>query len=713
MVIEKIAQITEFGSLLLHIYDEIKEDKKKMNTVTDAMKDMEDKITMLFKYEQNIYDTIVPMLQEMEEHMNDIKDKLGTKSRVALDVTKWQVQSTLRDIRLQMQRFTEVFKVKNNFNRNIEKLDDIVTTLIIIYDRLQIYREQQIKANYIADISSVEANSINIENKFKNAINLLESKIRANIVLEQYKSAFDALKQWVFPFADHYIDNYILPSQLELDANLENLVEKAAREIETIKQRIDMYDATITSDEQHLECEEFSSRYTSTQPFFIWKSEEFGSLISILLSGKEVVLKADVKYSAPHKDAIKFSEIDFHFKTKNETAQSLLYETLKGFDIQATHLGNSYYRYNEKIFLITSNSIIISYSYENDDDGIPVRSSEGYNLLKSGDLLLSPYTFWQVKLINMPNTFNYTFKDLESYKNDTYLELSGFGRYVDKSRFGVRKSDTISNLLRSKGTGKKECDRSKHRLARSVKDIFADGDFMTNDASKMMSSPINFVYSFLKTCFTSNVLSSIKQVFLREETSVRIYDDCSDLPDEYTETRNIGSKGVSKPSITDTVKDDTTFVEAPCKKEGIGLESDTISNVNFNGKNSCLNPLLLNHKKDRSDNNLTAIPDFNSSLLLADLITRTVTGNRYKSPVDECLLSPHQVVLGKLSNGMIRSEIDIEQMLQRHLSEKDDGEASSWFGRINRCAKSMFQFLGLGVTDDIKEYVQEVRHLFS
>ncbi|GBM60945.1 hypothetical protein AVEN_192397-1 [Araneus ventricosus] len=720
-VIRKITQIAQFGSLLLNIYDKMKEDEEKVDALTDAMEEMEDKISMLREYEQNIYDTIVPMLLEMEEHMKDIIDKLGTESQAALDVTKWQVQNTLKDIRLQMQRLTEGFKVKNDLNRSIEKLDEVMTTLIIIYDRIQNYREQQNLANYVADISSVAANSINITNQeLVKATNHLEFAIRANTVLEQYTSAIDALKQWVFPFADRYIDNPMLPSQLELDTNIENLVQNAAREIETIKQRIDLYDASVTSDDQHLECEEFNSRGVSTQPFFIWKSEEFGSLISNLLSGKVVLLKADVKYSAPHKDAIKFSEIDFHFKTKNKTAQSLLYETLKGFDILAIHLGNSYYRYANEIFLITSNSVNISYSYENNDDGVPVRSNEAYNTLKSGDLLLSPYTLWEVKMINKPNTFNYSFQDLECYKNGTDLELSGFGRYVDMTVFRPAAYKSITThgnavlpLLRSKETVKKECDRSKNRLSRSVKEIVVADDYMTNDASKVMSSPINSLCNFLKTYFVSNLVISINQIFFGEKASVRNHGDCSDLPDEYTETRNIFSKVVSGPTIADTVKVDTASVEDPCNKERIGPKYDTICNVNFNGNNRCSKTFLLIDQKVRSNNHLTEVPDLNCSLLLADLITRTTTGNKYKSPMDECMLSPQEVMLGKISDGVVRSESEVKQMLQRHLSEKEEGKPSSWFGTVNSYAKSMLQFLGLVRNDDTEEYVQEVRHLFA
>ncbi|GBO10552.1 hypothetical protein AVEN_71486-1 [Araneus ventricosus] len=717
-VIKQITQIAQFGSLLLNMNGRTKEDNEKMDAVTDAMKKIKDKIKKLKEYEENISDAIEPMLQEMEDHMKDISDKLGSKSQVALDVTKWQVQSTLKDMRLQMERLTEGFEVKDDLSRSIEKLEEVMTTLIKIYDRIENYQDQQNLANYIADISSVAASSINIKNQqLINSVNHLEFSIRANVVLKQYKSAIDAFKQWVFPFADHYIEKSMLPSQIELETNIEDLVQNAARQIEAIKQKIDLYDASVKNGDEYLQCEEFSSRYVSSQPFFVWKNEDFGSLISNLLSGKQVVLKADVKDSVPHKDAIKFREIDFDFKLKNETAQPLLYETLKAFDIRATHLGSSYYRYENKIFLITSDSVTISYSYEKNNDGTPIRSNEVYNKLKSGDLLLSPYTLWEVRMINQTN--QYSFQDLENYKSEINVELSGFGSYVDTNVFRptTHKSYIVYNNtnplpLEYNVTGLNQSRRSEYRLLRSPEEIVVDGDYMTNGAPKGMSSTIGFLSTFLQSYFITNIIRSLNQIIDGEQISIRNYDDCSKLSYERSETRNTGPIVESNPTITDTQKIVTTSAEDHRNKERIGPKSDTIFNLNFDGNNSCSKSFLLSDQKDRSTYHSTQATDLNCSLLLADMITRTITGNRYKSPIDECLLSPTEVILGNIRDEVLRSESDIKQMLQRHLSEKEE-ISNSMFSKLKGYANSMFQFLGLVGNDDTEKYVEDVRNLFA
>ncbi|CAL1290656.1 unnamed protein product [Larinioides sclopetarius] len=704
--IQKVNQMVQFGSLFFNMYGEMRNDQEKMDIISDAMVKKEDEIKKLREYEENIYEIIAPMLQEMEDHMKDISEKLESESQVALDVTKWQVQSTLKDMKLQMQRLTEGYDVRDDLSRSIEKLDDVMSTLINLYDRIQSYQDQENLANYIADVSSVEASEINIEDQqLINAVNHLEFVIRSNIVLEQYMSAMDAFQQWVFPFADYYIENSMLPSQLELDKNIEILVQNTVKRIEAMKHKIDLYHVSIMNGDQYIVCEEFSSQYVSSKPFFVWKNEDFGYLISNLLSGREVILKADVEYSEPYKDAVKFSEINFNFKIKNETAQSLLSNTLKGFDITATHLGNSYYRYNNKISMITSNSVAIYYSYEINGDGIPIRKSPVYDKLKKGDLLLSPYTLWEVRLTNY--TDQYSFQDLEKFKNEIDVELSGLGCYVNRNpvRFSENKSNSILPLFKPKDTGLNDCKTSKYRSARSVNGIAVDGDYMTNVASKVMSSPINLLCNFFKTYFVSNLVISINQVFYREHASESNYH--SELPEEYNETRSNGSSGMT-PTINDT---DAISSENDCIN-GRFVQKYIIFDVNFNDNNSCSKSFLLGDQKSRSDNKLTQVPDLNSSLLLADMVTRTIKGNRYKSPIDKYLLSPRELISRKINDGVVRNERDVKQILQRLLSEKEE-RPSSLFSKLSSYAKSMLQVLGLVGNSKTREYVEDIRHLFA
>ncbi|KAF8789165.1 hypothetical protein HNY73_007129 [Argiope bruennichi] len=180
--------------------------------------------------------------------------------------------------------------------------------------------------------------------------------------------------------------------------------------------------------DKHLHYGEFSSGNLSTKPFFIWENEKYRNVLSKLLSGREVVLKADVKKCPAYKQAIKFNCIDFQFTLRCESSQSRLREALKRYDISATHMGYSYFRFNDKIYLITSGSQTIYYSLEKSATGECVRSNAVYNKIRNGDLMLSPYAVWKIELINSSDKDS--FEELEKYKNEVSLELAGYGSYV-------------------------------------------------------------------------------------------------------------------------------------------------------------------------------------------------------------------------------------------------------------------------------------------
>ncbi|GFS60639.1 uncharacterized protein TNIN_366101 [Trichonephila inaurata madagascariensis] len=428
-IVGKLNQIAEFGSIWLEVKSELKNDQIKIDEITEIIQQAGNKFLRLKDYEDKIYSFITPMLQSMENNIRNIAENLHGRSHARLDVTKWKVQTTLKDIKLQMQQLTQGFQVKNNLARCIEKLEEIIVTIIRIYDRIQNYQEQQNVANYIADISSSSSCVINIDDsKLVSAVNHLESLIRSNIVLKQYKTIIYSFKQWVFPFAHDYLKKSQLPSHLELEKSLENLAMKAITEIKNLKTKIGLYKISVTENDKSIQSSEFNSRYVSTEPFFVWKNEEHKNIISKLLSGKKVAVKSDVNYSASDKDAIKFTSIEFYFKSKDESLQPELNNVLNGFDVKATHMGNSYYRYKDKIYLITSNSQTISYSFEKNAIGEPIRKNNVFSKIKKGDLMLSPYTVWEIQITSSGGKIS--FQDLEIYKDQIDLELVGCGSYI-------------------------------------------------------------------------------------------------------------------------------------------------------------------------------------------------------------------------------------------------------------------------------------------
>ncbi|GIX77725.1 hypothetical protein CDAR_303371 [Caerostris darwini] len=66
--------------------------------------------------------------------------------------------------------------------------------------------------------------------------------------------------------------------------------------------------------------------------------------------------------------------------------------------------------------------------YEKNSVGEPVRVNNVYTKIRNGDLLLSPYAVWEVKLAEA--TDKHSVQELDVYKDKVDLELAGQGSYV-------------------------------------------------------------------------------------------------------------------------------------------------------------------------------------------------------------------------------------------------------------------------------------------
>ncbi|KAF0375118.1 Macrophage receptor MARCO [Gigaspora margarita] len=398
---------------VIELYDKYQKDKENLDALSNSIKQADEDIKKLKQFEENINKAIVPMINKMQNDINNIENKINNKSHVFLDLTKWKVQTSLENIRNEIQKISKGFNIQEDTIHYMEKLDEGITTLINIYNHIQDYYDQVNLASYIAHIYSAT-------NK-EDTIIELEQEIRNNILIGHFKRAKNAFKQWVFPFANVYLK--VLES-LSDDQDIDSIISQ----IEILYSEIQEHNVVINEEDKFLVKDEFNSEYESSNPFFVWKNEIYGQEILKLLSGEEITIKAEItKSDHDDKNAIKFNEIGIRFKSRNKTIQYEIDCELKYFNINMVHLGNSYYQYNNKFYLIISHKQEIFYSFEKKNTGEPLRNNEAYDKIKRGELMLSPYTMWKIKRkpINRAN-----FSKLIKFKNEVDLELVGHGKYI-------------------------------------------------------------------------------------------------------------------------------------------------------------------------------------------------------------------------------------------------------------------------------------------
>ncbi|XP_018020421.2 uncharacterized protein LOC108676795, partial [Hyalella azteca] len=323
--IDTVDRLIRISEVSLDIYSKHRSDRSNLDTMSNAVQQAEENLQNLKQYEGKIYSTITPILNNMAKDLEEVENTLGTKSQVSLDVTKWLVQSSLRDIKLSMRQLTKGFKIEEDLARCIEKLEESMTTLIHVYDRIQDYQQQQNLANYIAAVAAPHGPDNDDQKE-------LEILIRSNLILTQYVTAVDALKQWVFPFTGLYLEKINLPSHLEFNySNIEDSAAKVKEKIEQIKSQVHEYMTAIQHHDRLINVGLFNSIHVSSHPFFVWRNEHRKTEVRKLLSGEAIFLKADIRGSAPDKDAIKFNLLELNLKVANATRQIEVNDDLKGF----------------------------------------------------------------------------------------------------------------------------------------------------------------------------------------------------------------------------------------------------------------------------------------------------------------------------------------------------------------------------------------------
>ncbi|WP_215426118.1 hypothetical protein [Rickettsia tamurae] len=281
-----------------------------------------------------------------------------------------------------------------------------------------------------------------------------------------------------------------------------------------------------------------------------------------------------------------------------------------------------------------------------------------------------------------------------------------------------------------------------HRVHRAVEE-----NDMTSSVASSLSSSINDGCNWLKENIievVSNIVISGNQIFTGTEETVKNNgnnDNYYKMSEKSTKTVEDGTEDSLMATLDSTTKEvtrqeaiDAVMLEDPpeenqvasTKAESIlsfeheALMSDnsinkpnytTISSSSFSDYGDYLKPSVSSGSSHNAQ--FSQVPEVNSSLLLADLIARSITGEKYKLSADKFLLSPQELIARRINDRAVQSENNINKNFYKLLSKFDDDRDSSWFGKVKSYVKSTCQFLGFVREEDIEDYIQDIRSLFS
>lgn len=419
--------VTVIGSGVT-LYESIKADVGKVEKMQQAISSNRNQLKALQAFEQQIYDKLIPDMMNLHDSIEDSRKTLGTKSHVALDVSKWRIATTIKDARDQLMSSIEGFENEAAVRSCMDKLVEGMEMIVDIYNRIQNYEEHARLVVYLQQLQTAKFREIRFADTRTQALfDGLEFNIQANTILAQYLNAVNAFKQSVFPFAASYLDIYSLPKTLEINANftLNDLVETVAPQLETLGNRIrELNNTVINKDDPYIVSATFRGENTASPAFYKWRNADFANEISGLFAGNRVYLLSDIIDGVSF-NAVKFNTIGLDFIAENATIQNQLNALLENSLITMTHLGTSYYRCGNQFYMIDSPAQEIQFSFKK-IRGLPNDRNVVYDKLRNGNNMLSPYAVWSLQLENV------NFDQLKELAPFIDIELNGRGQYTRK-----------------------------------------------------------------------------------------------------------------------------------------------------------------------------------------------------------------------------------------------------------------------------------------
>lgn len=417
-----------FGKDIVKLQDSI-------NEVNEAIAKQLGKILKLQKSTRKVLDVMVPMVLQLQKDIDKLQNDLDNDSHVELDIAKWNLKGSLRVVKTALREMSEGTETQADLTDNIDQLEETLSLLINIHDRIESYNEHAQFAKYMANM--ITGGTPSFQNPaLGQAVATFRKTIRRNIVLQQYEVGIRAVKQHLFPFANFILSAWQLPPTLDPE-DIEQITQTAVTKIKDVTEQVKLMQVTVGKYDKDIFGDVHFGRSTDGEnvPFYQWKYDEIKNEINNFFHGEEILLKADIKNAYPTQiHAIKFNMIDFTFAIANQELQKELDSLLvrEKLGVKMSMVGNSYYGCNGKSYYISvDDNVVFEYSFEKmPGTYIPKVKNEVYRKIMEKGYFLAPYTMWKIKLVKSGISVYDTHKKVEKFLNsDLRIEIAGRGQY--------------------------------------------------------------------------------------------------------------------------------------------------------------------------------------------------------------------------------------------------------------------------------------------
>jgi len=424
---EVVGMVSPFIGAVMGLLNEQKEGQEQLQNLRSQIAKIKEYTDKLDGYLNNTVPDLGHSLQRMVHEAGDFQGELQDRSLVALEFSKPQIKQFFEVMKKNIGIVLEGFETQADFVGIATRMNEALDTSVKICVRIQKDRDHMAFADYIAHLHTPRLEAIDVGLDYKGRITALNNEISKNVLQAAYARIVDAILQGGFPFAEK-----ILGAIPNLNANALDC-DTMTCNLRSIKQRLIEYSASLTAMDQAI-FENVFDRENSA-PFFTWSYAEYPQTIGSLLQGEEVSLTAYAA-DAPW-DAVKFNKVGIHLKCGDTKEQAEVDKVLQqNFEVTLRHSGVSYYKHGGNVYQIaTDKPVIIQHSFKMRADNVPVEYSGVCKKMTTGDILLSPYTTWTIKISprqsatessNLCDKLRTVLSNLKNLK----LDLNGEGSHV-------------------------------------------------------------------------------------------------------------------------------------------------------------------------------------------------------------------------------------------------------------------------------------------
>lgn len=413
------------------VYNRYKSDTGKIKHIVEVIAKQTKSVEGLKQRQDEIYERAIPYVRSMK---HDVEHFKPGDSFAEMFIKKWKLKQFFKEMKTEFFKMSNEFSAEERIRSSLIKLEEGMTTIIDIYEKIELYMDQKKLADYIANIGSAHSVKIQINDPaLAMAVNRLEHIIKSNLIINKFKLAIIGTKQHYFPVVGEFLSHYRLPAMLQTD-DTNTIIEQSVKQIENLQKKI-VENKALSADADstmHSDDIDFDGSSRHHPVFYLWSYDNFKYEIDNLLQGNSVILKADIGHGVDL-NAVKFRKIAIRFKPRNTFQQNEFDKQMSNSRLNMTLFGVNYYRCENRIYSIPLDKEIeltFIYNHGNNESSWSYLN-DAYKKIDKNSAFLSPYNAWIVQLDHpWPEKFRNNVIDLELIGKGSFLRSGDFSQKI-------------------------------------------------------------------------------------------------------------------------------------------------------------------------------------------------------------------------------------------------------------------------------------------